>query len=219
MKRRPEPELMDSPAQVAAYAAADFAEAHDRFVALFRARFPDFDSGRVLDLGCGPGDITRRFATAYPRAAIVAVDGGPNMLAEAARRNRTHPAGGRITLRRCLLPRDPLPPGPWAALISNSLLHHLHDPQVLWRAVTEAAGPGTRVCIMDLRRPPDDEAVAQLVAQYAADAPPVLRADFRASLRAAFEPAEVEAQLAAAGLDWLGVEVVSDRHLLVSGRR
>ncbi len=219
MERVPEPELMDSPPQVAAYAAADFSEAHERFIAAFRARFPDFRGGRVLELGCGPGDITRRFARAWPRAEIVATDGGPNMLAEAARRNRDHPAGPRITLRPCRLPRDPLPAGPWQALISNSLLHHLHDPQVLWTAVRDAAGPGTRVCLMDLRRPASEAEVERLVARYAADAPPLLRADFHASLRAAFEPAEVADQLARAGLDWLTVEVISDRHLLVSGRR
>jgi len=45
----------------------------------------------------------------------------------------------------------------------------------------------------------------------------VLRRDFHASLCAAFSPAEVEAQLRAAGLAGLRVNVASDRHLTVTG--
>jgi len=56
------------------------------------------------------------------------------------------------------------------------------------------------------------------VETYAAEAPEVLRNDFRNSLFAAFEPQEVEAQLAEAGLRGLEVAVVSDHHLGVFGR-
>ena len=49
--------------------------------------------------------------------------------------------------------------------------------------------------------------------------PEVLRQDFRNSLIAAYRPDEVRAQLAAAGLAHLAVEQVTDRHLLVTGRR
>ena len=41
--------------------------------------------------------------------------------------------------------------------------------------------------------------------------------DFYKSLLATFEPLEVEAQLAAAGLDGLSVAVISDRHLAIHG--
>jgi hypothetical protein len=71
---------------------------------------------------------------------------------------------------------------------------------------------------MDLLRPTDIATVEALVQRYAGDAPAVLRADFRNSLRAAYRPDEVRAQLHAIGLDDLDVEQVSDRHLLVSGR-
>jgi hypothetical protein len=47
----------------------------------------------------------------------------------------------------------------------------------------------------------------------------VLKQDFRNSLHAAFEPAEVTEQLQVAGLgQQLSVNVVSDRHLAVWGR-
>jgi hypothetical protein len=61
--------------------------------------------------------------------------------------------------------------------------------------------------------------VRHLVDTYASGEPDVLRRDFYHSLCAAFTPAEVEDQLAAAGLHGLSVEVISDRHLVVHGTR
>jgi hypothetical protein len=71
---------------------------------------------------------------------------------------------------------------------------------------------------MDLMRPPSAGWAESLVATYAGDAPEVLRADFRNSLFAAYEPQEVVAQIEEAGIGGLEVGVVSDRHLAVLGR-
>ena len=67
MQRRPEPELMDDTAQAQAYAQADFEQPHSQVIAHFQRCFPRASiTGCVLDLGCGPCDITRRFALTYP---------------------------------------------------------------------------------------------------------------------------------------------------------
>jgi hypothetical protein len=60
-------------------------------------------------------------------------------------------------------------------------------------------------------------ALEALVAASMADAPEVLRRDYRASLHAAFTPAEVAAQLADAGLAGLRVEPLGDTYLEVWG--
>ena len=83
----------------------------------------------------------------------------------------------------------------------------------------EVAKPGALVLIMDLMRPASAGWAAALVETYASGETDVLKEGFRNSLFAAFEPAEVSAQLKAAGLDrQLEVYVVSDRHLAVWGR-
>src|SRR5206468_4321737 len=70
-----EPELMSEAEQARAYAGANFEAAHSRYPLLFRERFPDCPpSGHALDLGCGPGDVTRRFARALPGWRFDAVD-------------------------------------------------------------------------------------------------------------------------------------------------
>ncbi len=219
MQRIPEPELMDEPAQAAAYAAADFAEAHSRIVAAFEQFFPQVDvAGPVLDLGCGPGDIGFRFAARFPGCEVTGVDGAAAMLALARQRKAADAVvGPRVNFIEGLLPGAAIPGLAYTAIISNSLLHHLHDPMVLWEVVNRYAGKGTHIFIADLYRPQGMDVVRRLVEQYAAGEPEVLRHDFYHSLCAAFEPGEIEAQLAAAGLHELSVDLLSDRHLVVHG--
>lgn len=220
MKRRPEPELMLEAEQVLAYAQADFSEANAHFIRLLEALKPgELAGARALDLGCGPADIVLRFLKAYPRAECDALDGSAAMLSQARRALDQLPGlAGRCRLLQDTLPSARIPESAYDLVLSSSLLHHLHDPQVLWQSIRAAAKPGAIVLVMDLMRPPSALWAESLVATYAPGAPEILRRDFRNSLFAAFEPQEVVAQLEAAGLEALEVGVVSDRHLAVQGR-
>lgn len=220
MRRRPEPELMQGPDQALAYAQADFSEANGLFVDLLaRLRPGPLVGAKALDLGCGPADIPIRFLRAYPQAQCDALDGSPAMLEHArAALDRSPGLAPRCRLLCHSLPSGDLAQGHYDLVLSNSLLHHLHDPQVLWRTVRETAKPGALVLVMDLMRPASAAWAEALVATYAADTLEVLRNDFRNSLFASFEPQEVAAQLQEAGLEALDVGVVSDRHLAISGR-
>ena len=216
MQRRPEAELMDDVAQAAAYAGADFSAANELFVDSLMARCQLASGAHVLDLGCGPADIPCRLAARIPGIHIDAIDGAAAMLALARRAVAAASLDDRITLiQQHIYPGMPFA-GRYDAIISNSLLHHLDDPMTLWEVIRDNLPAGAAVVIMDLCRPVSEAAVSELVTQYAANDPPVLRHDFRASLHAAYTRAEVTAQLQAAGLTWLHCEVVSDRHLLVA---
>jgi ubiquinone/menaquinone biosynthesis C-methylase UbiE len=219
MQRVPEPELMDEEDQAKAYAEADFSEPHDHFVSLFRSAFPDDTlAGAVLDLGCGSADVTVRFARAFPNCRIDGVDGAEAMLGFGRKAVRSTGLEQRIRLIRAYLPDATLPLTSYDAVISNSLLHHLADPMVLWASVKRWGKSGAPIFIMDLLRPESEEQLNELVRQYAADAPEVLKRDFSNSLRAAYRPDEIRAQLEKAGLADFAVTIVSDRHLVVSGR-
>lgn len=122
----------------------------------------------------------------------------------------------RVQFRKSMLPLESFQPQD--AVVSNSLLHHLPDPAALWTTVLAMGKPGAAVLVMDLARPRDAAAAHGIVACHAGAEPEVLRENFFNSLLAAFDPAEVEEQLCAAGLDMLRLAVVSDRHWLVSGR-
>jgi 2-polyprenyl-3-methyl-5-hydroxy-6-metoxy-1,4-benzoquinol methylase len=123
----------------------------------------------------------------------------------------------RVSFVCGILPDATLSAERFDVLISNSLLHHLHDPAVLWGTIVSHAAPGASVLVMDLYRPVSRDHAASLVDEYAGDEPEVLKTDFYNSLLAAFSPEEVRVQLDDSGLDVLSVEKVSDRHMLVSG--
>ena len=219
MQRIPEPELMDEFDQARAYAEADFDQPNAGFVETFARRFPQFDSGSILDLGCGPGDIVLRLAERLPGCSVHGLDGSGAMLQFAADRLFGQPRlQGRVQFVEGRLPRAQLPLTRYDAIVSNSLLHHLHDPGVLWRSIREAGAPGAAVLVMDLFRPASAGIAREIVEAYAGGEPEVLKRDFFNSLCAAFEPGEVRAQLESAGLGSLEVEIASERHLLVSGR-
>ena len=228
MDRIPEPELMDELLQARAYAAADFSRPDQALVDAALERFGAAGLGpRLVDLGCGPGNITFRLAAACPAAAVLGLDGAGAMLAIAEGRRRADPQRWRqVAFRLARLPLDWLeeavfaPPfaPPFSAVVSNSLLHHLHDPGLLWRSVRQLAAPGAAVMVRDLRRPASPGALAALVEHHAAAAPAILRRDFSLSLRAAFSPEEVEAQLQAGGLGCLTVRELEDRYLEVAGQ-
>ena len=217
MERIPEPELMDDPEQARAYANADFSEPHRAFIERFDQRFPHYRPERVLDLGCGAADITIRFAYAYPDCELTGVDGAPSMLALARAAIARAGLEQRIRLNEARLPESTLALDRFDTVISNSLLHHLHDPQVLWCAVGEHAAPKAAVFVMDLRRPDTREQANWLVDEYASTERDILRHDFLNSLLAAYRPEEVAMQLTQARLTHFQVEAVGDRHLIVHG--
>ncbi len=219
MKRTPEPELMDDLEQARAYAEADFEEPNSLFVEEFTTRFSDWSpAGAILDLGCGPGDIVLRMARAFPDCRVDGVDGSPQMLSFGRAALADSGLGDRVRFVQGLLPGAELPEPGYDAIISNSLLHHLHQPDVLWRAIRDFGVPCAPVLVMDLMRPETPAMAREIVETYAADEPPVLKTDFYNSLLAAFEIDEVRSQLGKAGLDGLSVEPVSDRHLVAWGR-
>lgn len=101
--------------------------------------------------------------------------------------------------------------------MSNSLLHHLHEPDVLWESIKQFGVSGSRVFIMDLMRPESEQVAREFVDLYASGEPQVLKDDFYHSLCAAFLPEEIQSQLECADLSHFKIKVISDRHVIVFG--
>jgi len=216
MERILEPEVMDDPEQALVYAQADFEQENQGFVDRFREYFPEFTEGYILDLGCGPGDIPVRFARALPRCRITAVDASGPMIRLAEETVRKAGLSNRITFR-CERFQDLAGVSTVDAAISNSLLHHVPNPLQFWHKLRLAVKPGSPVLVMDLLRPESPEEAQAIVNRYASGAPDILRRDFYNSLLAAFTEDEIGAQLAQMNLTRLLIDVIDDRHWVVSG--
>ena len=93
---------------------------------------------RVLDLGAGTGLLTRMVASAHPGAELTLLDGSPAMLDQA----RAALGDGPTYVEADLT--DPLPPGPWSAVVSALAVHHLpdDDKRALFSRVCGALVPG-----------------------------------------------------------------------------
>jgi ubiquinone/menaquinone biosynthesis C-methylase UbiE len=155
LPRRPEPEVMSDAEEVEAYASAA-AQAYldaidntlvDQVVSL------GVTGGRLLDIGCGPGGIALKIARRLPQLWVAGIDYSSNMIGAAERAARAAKLDGRATFivgdgnRLCF--RD----GSFDLVLSNSVLHHLHDPVAFLNEMGRVAKPGGFVLLRDLRRP------------------------------------------------------------------
>jgi tRNA (cmo5U34)-methyltransferase len=89
-----------------------------------------FAPERVLELGMGTGETTRRLIEAYPQAWVVGLDASPDMVFRA---RQTY---DDVQLARM---EDPLPDGPWDLVISVLSVSDLTEEQRknLFRRVRE----------------------------------------------------------------------------------
>lgn len=215
--RTPEPELMDDRNEVRAYREADFSEVNrelaQRIVALAGA------AGRAVDLGTGPASIPLELCRLAPDWRVVALDAGPRMLREGKRLARAAGLERSMRFVRGDAATTGLAGGSFDLVLSNSLLHHLPEPLGFWREVRRLVRRGGTMVIQDLFRPSSVSQAERLVKRHAADAPELLRELFYRSLLAAYRPGEIEEQLRLSGVRDLEVETVSDRHVLVCGRK
>lgn len=101
----------------------------DTYPELIRSEVPRYDElqeqaiaaipfapARVLELGMGTGETTRRLIEAYPDCWVIGLDSSPDMVFR-ARENYDDVQLARI--------EDPLPEGPWDLVIGVLSIHHL----------------------------------------------------------------------------------------------
>ena len=91
-----------------------------------------FPPERVLELGMGTGETTRRLIEAFPDSWVIGLDSSPDMVF------RARQSYDDVQLARM---EDPLPDGPWDLVISVLSINELDDTQrqALCRRVREQA--------------------------------------------------------------------------------
>jgi ubiquinone/menaquinone biosynthesis C-methylase UbiE len=211
MERIPEGlELMLDVEQAQVYGAADLSRVNGTLPEVLREHFPKFSDGRVLDLGCGTGDVSMRVAWAYPDVKVLGVDGSPAMLELARRHVADCGLEGRIELTEGHLPDVCLESRSFDAVIANSLLHHVAEPVALWQTMNRCGRAGAPLLAVDLMRPDSLEAAERLVEEYSGRGHLRVKQELLHSLCAAYTMEEARQQLSEAGMAWVQVEAVNE---------
>ena len=183
LPRVPEPEVMDDSAEVEAYASAAtqayLDKIDDTFVEhalrLVRGR----TTGLALDIGTGPGQIVLKLARRLPSWRFIGVDRSPNMIKQAReselalghaeengapglprsvrpdvlRRETPEPFSSRVQFFHADANRLPFADASFDLVMSNSVLHHLAEPQRMLSEIARLVKPGRAILVRDLRRP------------------------------------------------------------------
>ena len=211
-----EPEVMDTPDEAVAYDRMDHAEVNRRFasdlLAAAASRRVNLARVEVLDLGTGTALIPIELCQRLPDVRVRAVDAAQNMLDLAAVRLQQAGLTDRIRLELVDAKRLPCSDGQFAAVISNSIIHHLPEPALALAEGVRVTAPGGLLFFRDLLRPADRATLEQIVNTYAAGADERQRRLFADSLHAALSLEEIRNLVAALGFDPQGVGQSSDRH-------
>jgi len=226
MDRTVEPELMEIPSQVKAYADEDFSKSDSMLVKGLEKFLKKIGKSLnkndlILDVACGPGNISERIAKNWPFIKVVGIDGSREMLIQAEKKlceNFTKNLTYELIEINSIATGETIFPLKADVLVSNSALHHFHDPYSFWDALKKL---GKNNCIhihRDLIRPDSIQKAFHIKEKHLKNSPEVLKNDFYASLKASFTVDEVNQQLVNAGLSQLEVIQVDELYLEIIGR-
>ncbi len=206
-----EPEVMDTPAEASDYDGMDHSAVNRKFAADFLSVSPS-DIGLTLDVGTGTAQIPVELCRQSSTILIVAVDLADEMLKLA--RSNVERAGfaDRIRVAQVNGRRMDYPDAHFAAVVSNSIIHHIPEPAECFAEMVRVCAPGGRLFVRDLVRPESSERLRELVELYAGSENAHSRQMFADSLHAALTLDEVRGFVGELGFAPEAVALTSDRH-------
>lgn len=210
MKRIVEPEVMDTNEAAEAYDAMEHGEVDEAFVD--RVVKLGAKMGHFLDVGTGPAQIPIMLAKRCPKLHITAIDLSQEMLKIARKHVAANELTNRITLELVDAKNLPYPDNTFDGLISNSIVHHVHDSLTALKEMGRVVKPKGVVLIRDLIRPATREEAQAFVDKYAAEDTAYQQKLYYDSFFASFTLAEVNQMLTQIDMPEAVVVQSSDRH-------
>jgi ubiquinone/menaquinone biosynthesis C-methylase UbiE len=107
-------------------------------------RIPMTAKARLLDVGCGTGELLRRMRAKYPDAALAGLDPVPQMLAVARDK-----LGGKEDLRIGYADSLPWPAAGFDVVVSCNMFHYITHPVEALREMARVIRPGGALVLTD----------------------------------------------------------------------
>jgi ubiquinone/menaquinone biosynthesis C-methylase UbiE len=222
-----EPEVMDTEIEARDYDAMDHGAVNARFRDDFLA--VRGKAQRMLDVGTGTARIPILLLERAPEISCLAIDLAEHMIAVAVENVREAGLEARITIEKRDAKATGYPDHAFDAVISNSIVHHIPEPQAAIAEMWRVLCPGGVLFVRDLARPSDAASLDGLVETYASIPTEGSPADlerhrrqrelFEASLHASLAVDEVRAMVLPLGIAGDAVRLTSDRHWTLAARK
>ena len=228
MKRIPEPELMIEKEQVISYDKADFSEGEVNLINqinyyLLKKNISLNEKDLIVDLGCGPGNISEKLAIKWPNTEVVGIDGSKEMILMAEHKNKISANQKKLKNLRYIcsdiknIKSSFLFKKKISLLVSNSLIHHITHLEDYFNTIRNLSCKITVNFHKDLKRPLDEKSALELKAQCSTKYNEILTNDYYASLRASYTFKELKNFTLENDLSSLDVFEEGDNYLIVYG--
>ena len=230
MERTVEPELMEKKDQVDSYAIADFSEGENNLIKqisyyLSKNNINLGEKDLIVDLGCGPGNISEKLSIKWPEAMVVGIDGSKEMILKAEFNKKTSSNRSKLkNLSYICTDIKKLEPSKISLeknitlLVSNSLIHHITYLDDFFNCVKRLSTNITINFHKDLKRPIDEKSALELKAKCSSKYNDILTNDYYASLKASYTFIELKNFILNNKLTSLEVFEEGDQYLVIYGK-
>ena len=230
MERTVEPELMEREDQVISYAKADFSDGENNLINqinyyLINNNINLNKQELIVDLGCGPGNISEKLSIKWPNANVIGIDGSKEMI-RLAELNKKKSSNRRqfknlsymcadiknIKASEICLEKN------ISLLVSNSLIHHITYLDDFFNCIKRLSSNLTINFHKDLKRPNDEKSALELKEKCAEKYDDILTNDYYASLKASYTLKELKNFIFENKLYSLEVFEEGDQYLVIYGK-
>ena len=229
MERIAEPELMEKKEQVISYDEADFSEGEDKLInqiSYYLLKHNIFLSEKdlIVDLGCGPGNISEKLAIKWPNTEVIGIDGSAEMILRAESNKENYINQRKLKKLRYICSdikglelNNISPKKEINLLVSNSLIHHITHLEDFFNTINRLSNNVTINFHKDLKRPLSEKSAHELKTKCSKEYNEVLTNDYYASLKASYTYKELNDFTLENDLSSLEVFEDGDKYLILYG--
>lgn len=199
--RQPAVAAIDEPEVVEAYARISHLPQFRLFRHFFTRRsVSGYQHARVLDVGCGAGQLSLLLAQQPEVEEVTGIDLSSDMVSQARTAAEIHERNARFLQADAA--EMPFPDASFDVVVSTISMHHWEDAPAVMREIRRVLAPGGKAIIFDLRRDafPVFLGVTTLVSRFLVPESVRQTGEPIASFQASYTPCE--AIVAAAKAEW-----------------